>query len=391
MTAPARAATDPVKVAVDFHTFDGIFQGSRSHLLGLYREAIIQAPDIQFMFFLAGPGTLLEQHPEFGRPNVRLIAMAQRPGIWRLLRQLPSLQRRHSPDVLHMQFRLPLFPAGPCICTVHDVLFETHPQYFNRVFVRIARLGAERAVRRSAFTLTVSEYSRRQIGRLYGCDPQDVVLTRNAVDRVRFHPRAESAISDDEGDALRRWGLVSGEYLCTLGRLEPRKNHVRLLHAYARLESGTPSLLMIGQRDLAYDEISKTIRTLGLSSRVRILEDVDDASLPVLLRHALLLAYPTYAEGFGMPVLEALASGIPVITSDTTSLPEVAGPGAVLVPPHDEHALVEALRQVLAETPAVRQARVDAGLLHAAQFDWAEAARNLVAAVRATVAGQRRR
>jgi glycosyltransferase involved in cell wall biosynthesis len=373
-----------IRLGVDFHTFDGIYQGSRSHLLGLYRAAITQAPDVEFVFFLAHPEALATAHAEFSLPNVRLVTMPHRPGLWRLAWQLASLQRRHRLDFLHLQYRLPLLPAGACLVTLHDVLFETHPQYFGKQFVRMARWSARHAVRKARITFTVSEYSRAAIARHYAIDAARVVLTTNAVDSERFHPRAESGdVSQAEMAALARFGLQSGSFLCMLGRLEPRKNHAALVRAYAALEATAPLLAIIGQRDFAYQEVFALIERLGLRARVRILEDVDDAALPVLLRHAVLMAYPSCAEGFGMPVLEALASGVAVITSDTTSLPEVAGPSAWLVAPDDVAALTRALRAALAEPAAARRERIERGFAQAARFTWSGAAANLLQAVRA--------
>jgi glycosyltransferase involved in cell wall biosynthesis len=328
---------------------------------------------------------LRRSHAEFSRPNVTLAHMPQRPGAWRLLWQLAAMQRRYRLDLLHVQFRLPLFPSGACMCTVHDVLFETHPQYFSRSFQRIARWSARDAVRRSLITLTVSDYSRRQIAAHYPIEEQRVVLTPNAVDPVRFHTRP-TADPGGGGDTriLERWGLTSDRYLCTLGRLEPRKNHATLVRAYARLVQDAPPLVIIGQRDFSYDGVFRLIAELGLAGRVRILEDVDDDALPVLLRHARLMAYPSQGEGFGMPVLEALASGIPVITSNTTSLPEIAGDAGWLIAPDDVDGLEQALRECLGESPAARRERAARGLAHSARFTWAESASSLVAAVRRT-------
>jgi glycosyltransferase involved in cell wall biosynthesis len=375
-----------IRLGVDFHTFDGIFQGSRSHLLGLYRAAIAQAPDVEFVFFVGHPEALRASHPEFARPNVRLVTMRHRPGLWRLTWQLAFLQRRHRLDYLHVQYRLPLLPAGACIVTLHDVLFETHPQYFGTQFVRMARWSARHAVRKARITLTVSEYSRTEIARHYGVESARVVLTRNAVDGARFHPlrgAGDASSAAAEHAVLARFGLRSGEFLCMLGRLEPRKNHAALVRAYARLGDDSPPLVIIGQRDFAYAEVFALVERLGLHERVRILEDVDDRALPVMLRHAALMAYPSTAEGFGMPVLEALASGVPVITSNTTSLPEVAGDAAWLVAPDDVEALAKTLAAALAEPPAAREARVRRGIAQAAGFTWGQAAANLLTAVRA--------
>ena len=365
---------------MDFHVWDGIFQGSRSHLIGLYRAAIVQAPEIDFVFFLGQPESLARAHEEFTAPNVRLVGMPHRPAPWRLAWQLPRLQRCHRLDLLHMQYRLPFFPAGPCICTIHDVLYETHPQFFSRSFGWQSRLTGRSAARRSALLFTVSEYSRDQIVRLYGVPSRAVAITSNGVDFERFRP------GDAGSDAVRALGLEPGNYLLTLGRLEPRKNHVNLLRAYAGLGADAPPLVIVGQRDFSYAAVFDEINRLQLGARVRLLERVDDEALPAVLRHALLFVYPAFAEGFGMPVAEAMASGVPVITSNTSSLPEVAGDGALLVDPASPAALGAAMAQVLAD-PVLRVRLVQAGLQHVQQFNWQRSAAVFVAALRRYFAG----
>ena len=372
------------RLGVDFHVWDGIFQGSRSHLIGLYRAAIVQAPEIDFLFFLGQPESLARAHAEFTVPNVRLVAMPHRPAPWRLAWQLPRLQRRHRLDLLHMQYRLPLrvplMPSGPCACTIHDVLYETHPQFFSRSFVWQSRLTGRSAARRAALLFTVSEYSREQIVRLYGVPRQAVAITSNGVDFERFHAGAAGV------EVVRALGLEPGRYLLTLGRLEPRKNHVTLLRAYAGLGADAPPLVIVGQRDFSYAAVFDEIQRLQLGARVRLLDRVDDEALPAVLRHARLFVYPAFAEGFGMPVAEAMASGVPVITSNTSSLPEVAGEGALLVDPDSPRALGAAMAEVLAD-PALHARLVQAGLRHVQQFNWQRSAAVFVAALRRHFAG----
>jgi glycosyltransferase involved in cell wall biosynthesis len=362
-------------VGVDFHVWDGIFQGSRSHLLGLYGAAIAQAPEIDFVFFLEGIEDLRRLHPEFGSSNVQLVRMPRRPAPWRLALQLPWLSWRHKLDLLHMQYRLPFLPAGACACTIHDVLYETHPQFFTPFFVWHSRLTGRRAAKQAALLFTVSEFSRRELLRLYGVAQDRVAITCNGVDFRRFKPGAEGA------ESVRALGLEPGGYLLTLGRLEPRKNHLTLLRAYARLGANVPPLVIVGQRDFRYGEVFNEVNRLQLQSRVHLLERVDDAALPALLRHARLFVYPAWAEGFGMPVAEAMASGVPVLTSNTSSLPEVAGPGALLFDPGSESALAQALERVL-QDPALRQQLVQAGQLHVRRYDWQLAAGTFVASLR---------
>ncbi len=382
------AAMQRPVVGVDFHVWDGIFQGSRSHLVGLYRAAVLLAPEIDFVFFLGGPASLAAAHPEFTAPNVQLVTMPHRPALWRLGWQLPLLQRRHRLDLLHMQYRLPFVSAGPCACTIHDVLYETHPQFFSRSFAWQSRLTGRSAARRSALLFTVSQYSRDQIVRLYGVPPEAVNITGNGVDFERFKP-ADAGAGTGAGaaaDTVRALGLEPGRYLLTLGRLEPRKNHVTLLRAYAELGAETPPLVIVGQRDFSYGAVFDEIQRLQLGTRVRLLERVDDAALPAVLRHARLFVYPAFAEGFGMPVAEAMASGVPVITSNTSSLPEVAGDGALLVDPSSQEALRAAMARVLSDR-ALGARLVAAGLQHVQQFNWQRSAAVFVAALRRHFAG----
>ena len=370
-----RSASRP-RVGVDFHTFDGIFQGSRSHLLGLYREAVVRAPDLDFVLLLADPERLRGEHPVFDAPNVDLVAMRALPGVARLGWQLAWHQYRQRLDLLHVQYRLPLLTWGPCACTIHDVLFETHPEYFPGGFVRMSRATSRQATRRAAPLFTVSEYSRATMSRIYRVPETRIAVTSNAVDTRRFHPGTGGR------DRVRALGLEPGEYLLTVGRLEPRKNHQVLIEAYAGLAAPRPPLVIVGQRDFGFETLFEQVQARGLAGQVRFMERVEDADLPALLRHARVFVYPTWAEGFGMPVLEALASGVPTIASSATSLPEVAGEAARLVDPADVQALSKAIGEDLELDADARAARVAAGLVRVAEFDWGASAEVLLAGFR---------
>lgn len=376
MNHPHPALPRP-RIGIDFHTFGGIFQGSRSHILGLYQEAIALAPDLQFVFLVDDPERLGREHPAFGAAHVERVALPHGGGLARLGWQLAAARRRHRIDLLHVQYRLPLVPLGPCACTIHDTLFETHPQFFKPGFVRMSRLTSRLAMRQAALLFTVSEFSRGEMARLYGVDPGRIAITHNAIDARRFHPvRAGDGQVDGTG-TVRALGLVPGEYICTVGRLEPRKNHVNLLRAHAMLPAGRPPLVIVGQRDFDSEPIHAAARDLGLEAEVRFLDDVPDDALPALVRHCRVFAYPSFAEGFGMPVLEAMASGVPVVTSSTTSLPEVAGDAAITADPHSPADIARAL-SLLAFDETSREHAVAAGLAQAARFSWRASAEVLV-------------
>jgi glycosyltransferase involved in cell wall biosynthesis len=369
------------RIGVDFHTFEGLYQGSRSHLLGLFGEAVVLAPEFDFVFLSGAPERLAQAHTAFSAPNVHCVALPHGSGLARLGWQLGAARRRHHIDLLHVQYRLPLWAGGPCACTVHDVLFESHPQFFAPGFVRMARWTSRYSVRRAALLFSVSAFSRAEMARWYGIDPARVDITFNGVDTQRFRPAASADSPDGRAEqaVLQAHGLRSGGYLCSIGRIEPRKNQLGLLQAYARLPQPRPPLILVGQRDFGDAPVFEAARALG--DEVRILEKIDDAALPVLLRHAMVFAYPSFAEGFGMPVLEALASGVPVLTANNTALPEVAGEAALLADAQDPQALARALQQLVADE-GLRQRLRAQGLARAAAFNWRASAEVLVAAYR---------
>jgi glycosyltransferase involved in cell wall biosynthesis len=374
------------RIGVDFHTFDGLYQGSRSHLLGLYRDAVRRAPEYDFVFFCADPARLRESDPAFAMANVQCVQMPHKGGLARLGWQLAMLQRRYRIDLLHVQYRMPLLPWGACAVTIHDTLFETHPQFFTKQFLRMARFTGRLSVRRAALLLSVSEFSRREIARLYGVDPLSITLTGNGVNLSRFHP-APAAGGDDGAELVRALGAEPGRYLITVGRLEPRKNHLNLVRAHARLPLPRPPLLIVGQRDFEHDEAFAEVEALGLSGEVKFLERVADAELPALVRHARVFVYPSFAEGFGMPVLEAMASGVAVVTSDTTALAELAGGAALTADPADPQAICDAIQRLL-DDASLRERLAAQGLAVAATHRWDTAAKSLLGAFRRFFAGR---
>ena len=365
------------RIGIDFHTFDGPGQGRRTHLLGLYREAVRRAPEYDFVFFCAQPDKLRAADPAFALPNVRCVAMPRRTGVARLGWQLAWGRLRHRIDLLHMQDRLPLLPSGPCAVTLHDTLFETHAQLFTATLRRVLRVMGRRAVRQAALLVATSEFSRREIARLYGVDALAITLTANGVDSARFHPAA-----DGEGaDRVRALGVVPGEYVACVGRRQPRRNHLALVRAYARLAEPRPPLVIVGQGDGEHDAAVAEVRKLGLVAQVTFLENVADADLPALLRHARLVFHPSRAEGFGLPVLEAMASGVPVITADAPALAELTAGAALTVDPEDPQAIAAAIARLHADA-GLRRRLSALGLEVAARHRWDLAAKAWLGALR---------
>ncbi|MBV8465233.1 MAG: glycosyltransferase [Burkholderiales bacterium] len=358
-----RGATDRPRIGIDLHVVDGKYQGSRTHVIELFSRVVANSPDIDFFLFLDGPDTLLELAPAFALPNVQRIRMPQTLAPLRLYWQLPRLARKYQLDVLHTQYIMP-WPL-PCrsMVTIHDVLFETHPQFFERLFILRSKVLIRLAAQRADHVFTVSDFSKREIERLYATAPERLTVIHNGADLDRFYP------GHDGLEIVRRRSLQSGNYILSVGRLEPRKNHAILIDAYRQLRADAPPLVLVGQPDFKYDAVFDAIVRHGLRDRVHVLSDVRDDELPALYRHARLFAYPTVAEGFGMPPLEAMASGTPVVSSNATALPEVVGATGLLIDPFDTQGLTNAMQQVL-DQPALATRLSKDGRQRALAFAW---------------------
>jgi len=286
----------------------------------------------------------------------------------------------HSPD-----FTLPPLRRAKGVLTVHDLSFLRVPECADPAQRRYLTATVPRSARRADALLADSENTRRDMVELLGLPPHKITVVYPGVD-----PRFRPAGDDSDHERVRdRYGL-SGPFMLALGTLEPRKNLVRLLKAYASLRAGVqageaiPPLAFSGAVGWLVDEVFHLVDDLGLHDDVLFLGYVPDEDLPVLLRMAACLVYPSLYEGFGLPVLEALACGTPVVTSNVSSLPEVAGDAALYCDPHRVADIALAMQQVLANAE-LRRSLAGRGPQQAGRFTWDEAARRVLAVYRAVL------
>ena len=307
------------------------------------------------------------------RPQVR-IAWEQTILLLRLARLEPRLL--HS-----LAYASPLAWRGPTILTVYDVSYARFPHAFNRgnrlYLTALSRVSARRARR----VLTISQHSRGDIVRYLGVHPDRVEVTYPAADE-RYR-----ALPADEVEAFRRTLDLPAEFLFYVGTLEPRKNLTGLLDAYALLPTPRAPLYVAGAAGWRFTPIFERVRRLGLERDVRFLGFVPEEDLPLWYNCARLFVYPSLYEGFGLPVLEAMACGTPVITSNAASIPEVAGTAAIQVRPGDAEGLAESVRETLGDD-ARRAAMRRAGLEQAKRFSWRQMADATVRCYEAAVGAQ---
>ncbi len=283
-------------------------------------------------------------------------------------------------DLLHSPaFVGPLASDCPFVITVHDLSFLFYPQGFRRLNRSYLQSFTRFSVRRAQRVIAVSESTKRDLVQQYGLSPNNVDVVHNGVD-PSFRP-----LPADQVVAFRKDRGLPERFILFVGTLEPRKNVVRLVEAYAQLGKGRPPLMLIGGKGWFYDEIFARVEALNLSGEVKYVGYVEADELPLWYNAADLFVYPSLYEGFGLPPLEAMACGTAVITSTASSLPEVVGKAGILVDPTDSEALAAAMEQVLADKGVQQQMQV-AGLAQAQNFSWEKTARRTVATYRRALA-----
>ncbi len=272
----------------------------------------------------------------------------------------------YSPDFVLPPTR----PGTRTLLTVHDLSFLRYPDHFVPKLVRYLERVVPASVARADRVLADSEATRADLIRLLGTPPEKVEVLYSGVD-ARFRPEREPG----ERERLRaRYGL-DRPYVLSVGTLQPRKNYVRLIRAFVRLPDTGRGLVIAGGQGWLYESVLE--EAARHPDRVRVLGFVEDADLPALYRGADLFVFPSFYEGFGLPVLEAMACGVPVVCSGVSSLPEVAGDAALLVDPEDEDGLRGAMERAL-EDEGLRREMAARGRARAAQFTWERAARQLL-------------
>ncbi len=276
----------------------------------------------------------------------------------------------------------------PAVLTVHDLIFERYPEYHtarNRLFLRAA---LPRFVQAAQRVIAVSEQTKRDLVELYGTPPEKIDVVYEGIDPV-FAPAAPAVVAQVSRQySPNADGIGARPYLLMVGTLEPRKNHLTAMRALARLKAqGFPHRLLIaGGEGWLFDEIRAQVAELGLEEDVTFAGHVPFGDLVALYSGADCLLMPSLYEGFGFPVLEAMACGAPVICSNTSSLPEVAGDAALTLSPTDDEIWAAAIQRVLGD-PSLSTTLRERGLRWARQFTWQRCAAETLAVYRSCIHG----
>lgn len=342
------------------HIDDG-YAGSRVYWQGLVGELLRLNRQRDY--------TLVHRRPAPFYSGKRELIL-DRPGgrIARKLLAMPILLDRRGFDIVHDTYDFPpfLLPSSfHKVLTVFDatpLLLKTHT-----LKTRLSqRLLLGRFVRAADHIITLSENSKADIMRIFGL-PEDRITVTYLAAGDHFRPD----IPADTIQRIQRTHQLPSTFFVSVGTLEPRKNLVRLVEAFRPVAARHPdcALVLVGSRGWGRGPLLETVRRLGLEGRVQFLDGVGDDDLPGIYRAALALVYPSLYEGFGLPPLEAMQCGCPVITSDVSSLPEVVGDAALLVDPYRVDRIEAAMEELLLDR-AKRERLTEKGLDRARRFTW---------------------
>jgi glycosyltransferase involved in cell wall biosynthesis len=368
-----------MRIGIDGKVISSRAGGIGTSAFNLVRSCLHTAaahyPQMEFVIF-TGPHTCLE-----GIQGTNCTIDTRFHGIesslLRLLLFIPRGLRAQRIDIFHGLDHIgvpPFAKVGRYVATIHDMIPLLWPQWVTRKHRLVVTAAYYRLRHLVDIVITPSEATKADVVRHLQMDPQRIAVIPWGCDE-RFHPGG----NPEHFAAVQQRYRLPAQYLLFVGTLEPRKNLTALLHAYAMLRAEgcgkDLKLVVAGRTGWLYADIFDTVKTLALDEDVIFTGFVDDEDIPDLYRGAQLFVFPSLYEGFGLPILEAMASGVPVVTSATASMPEVAGDAAILVDPHDPEAIAEGMARVLTED-RLRQAMIQKGLARARCFTWDTVAQN---------------
>ena len=377
-----------MRIAIDAHSIGTRLGGNESYATNLI-ESLARIDSVNHYTLYVTTAEAIERYHQRW-PNFFVRSTRPHTPLIRIPLTLSAELRKNPVDVLHVQFTAPPFCPCPVVVSVHDLSFEHLPHTFHRRSRTQLRLTVRHSVRRAARVLTLSEHTRNDLIETYGIDRPLVEVIP-----IAASPKLKPITDDKELRRVRHTYRIDSDYVLSVGSIQPRKNLVRLVRAYTLLRrrlgaDKLPKLVFVGKRAWLYDETLRALEDADLGDSVILTGYVPESDLPALYSGATCFVYPSIFEGFGLPPLEAMQCGAPVVIGNRTSLPEVVGDAALAVDPFDVEAIARAIEELL-NKPTLRDELRVKGLARAKMFDWQETARRTlgvyeqVAKVQATV------
>ncbi len=359
-----------MKIAIDAHMLGHQETGNETYVRELIKAFAGNPGENQYF-------VLVEDHKRLPAEvlqacNIEVIKLSTVSAVRRLVFELPPLVESYRFDVLHVTYNAPFRCSCPLVVTVHDISFERHPRWFSTRDRLLLSNMVPRSVRKARKVITGTATSKAEMVQAYNLAPQKVVVTPYGVDS-RFKPVEDKTLLNN----LREKYQTSEKFILGLGNLQPRKNFHLLAEAFALAKSrhGLDAKLVIaGQSAGQSQALFALVEKLGIGNSVVFTGYVPEEDLPTLYSAASLFVFPSLEEGFGFPVLEAMACGTPVITSDIPCLREIVADSSLLFDPASPAQLAHLMVETLENEPTRQELR-QKGLNRSLKFSWEETAR----------------
>lgn len=291
--------------------------------------------------------------------------------MWNFFSVPYSLFFRKSADItFFFNYVIPPGVKGKKIAIVYDMAYKAYPETVRKRTRRLLDIALKKSCKRADHIITISQFSKSEIIKYLNIPEEKITIMPCGVDTTLYH---DNYMEEDIQKVLNKY-RIQGEYLLYLGTLEPRKNIVRLIKAYAKLkekESSTPKLVLAGRKGWMFDDIFQIVELLNLVDDVIFTGYVDAEDAPLLIKGAMVFLFPSIYEGFGMPPLEAMACGTPVLTSNTSSLPEVVGDAGILVDPFSIESIQNGMEKLINDNK-LRVELAYRGIQRSIRFTWNE-------------------
>lgn len=310
------------RLLVDCHSFDAEFsQGITTYLKGIYSFLPDINKDIDFYFVAHNIDKIKKIFGE--GVNKHYIQLTGKNRVYRLFFEIPDIIRKNDIDVAHFQYVSPLIKNCKTIVTLHDILFVDYPEYFPTSYRLSKNIPFKLSAKRADLLCTVSNYSREQIAKHYGIEKNRILITPNAVDEAFY------TIKGDRPDFFPK------KYILYVSRIEPRKNHIEAVKSFIRLKLDEKGyfLVFVGRETVPTPELHEFIDNLSFEQKdkIKVIPQASFEDLKMWYKYADLFVYPTLAEGFGIPPIEAAAAGVPVISHNKTAMSDFSFLGENLI------------------------------------------------------------
>ncbi len=357
-------------IGLDLHGVHGIMQGSRTYISELTKALVSLRPDYQFVLYVSAD-SIPDDIAALKTDSVK-IASIPISRFQRLVTHFPRRCQQDNIDILHVQYIAPFRMKNQFVVSVHDILHETIPEFFPWKMRKAMSYLYPRSLKNAARVIALSQYTKDELIGRYNIEKHQICVVYPGVSTTFTKSDDRETIEKTKS----KYG-IDGEYILFVGRIEPRKNVAGLIEAYLKLPTHIIEkykLIISGMVDPLLSDKDLLLLQSQKNQGIMHVGAVSQEDLPSIYSGATLFAYPSYGEGFGLPVVEAMACGVPVLTSNVTALPEAAGDAGVLVDPQESAKIAQKMCMIL-ENAELQNTMRTKGIDHVAQFTWKRTAK----------------